>query len=69
MIQYSIGELIDKLTIVNLKLWHTEEKINELKESNVPATEIEVHFDRVVGFNKQRADIIMSINELFKEIQ
>jgi len=67
MIQYSIGELIDKLVIVNLKLWHTEEHISELKANNTAAEEIEKNCNRVVAFNKQRMDIIESINELYSK--
>lgn len=67
MIQYSVGELIDKLVIVNLKLWHTEEYISELKLNNADVTEIETNCDRVVAFNKQRMEIIKSINELYQK--
>ena len=65
MIQYSIGELIDKLTITNLKIWHTEENIDELNKSNASIEQIEVLCDRVVSFNKLRNEIIESINEFF----
>ena len=67
MIQYSIGELIDKLTIVNLKLWHTEENIQKLKKDSASAKEIEKLCDHVVGFNKLRNELIESINEFFED--
>ena len=66
MIRYSIGELIDKLIITNLKLWHTEENIHELHNSNAPAKEIEKLCDNVVNFNKLRNDLVESINEFFE---
>lgn len=66
MIQYSIGQLIDLLGIINLKLWHTEEEIKE-KEKTSPPEEVLELCDRVVAFNKQRNEIIESINEFFEE--
>lgn len=66
MIQYSIGELIDKLCIVNLKLWHTEEEIREKEKTGKPE-DVLVLCDRVVGFNKLRNELIDSINEFFKD--
>ena len=64
MIQYSIGELIDKLCIVNLKIWHTEEEIRETEKTNKPEETLGL-CDRVVGFNKLRNELIDSINEFF----
>jgi len=66
MIQYSIGELIDKLIIVNLKIWHTEEDIRET-EKTAPAEDTLKLCDRIVEFNKLRNELIDSINEYFKE--
>ena len=66
MIQYSIGELIDKLVISHLKLWHTEEHIKTLRDSDAPAKEIEKLCDNVVGFNKLRNELTESINEFFE---
>jgi len=63
MIQYSIGELIDKLCIVNLKIWHTEEEIRKDNGSNAAL----VLCDRVVEFNKLRNELIDSINEFFEK--
>ena len=28
LVRYTVGELIDKLVIVNLKIWHLEENLN-----------------------------------------
>lgn len=66
MIQYSMGELIDKLTIIHLKIWHLEEDIAAAKVSNIPVEEIEKMCDQVVNLNTTRNHIVKSINELFK---
>ena len=66
MIQYSIGELIDKLCIVNLKIWHTEEEIRE-KEKTAKPEDTLVLCDRVVSLNKLRNELIDSINEFFEK--
>jgi len=66
MIQYSIGELIDKLCIVNLKLFHTETEIREKEKTNKPEETL-VLCDRVVNFNKLRNELIDSINEFFEK--
>jgi hypothetical protein len=66
MIQYSIGELVDKLCIVNLKIWHTEEDISLFTKAGAEAKEIEKLCDRVVSFNKLRNKLIESINEFFE---
>ena len=65
MLQYSIGELIDKLSIVNLKIWHIEEEIKKKEKDN--PDEVLALCDKVVDFNKLRNNIIDSINEFFKE--
>ena len=65
MIQYSIGELIDKLCISHLKHWHTEEQIKTLRDSNAPVEEIEKLCDNIVSFNKLRNELVESINEFF----
>ena len=66
MIQYSIGELIDKLSIVNLKIWHTEEEIRKIEKTGKPEDTL-VLCDRVVNFNKLRNELIDSINEFFEK--
>jgi hypothetical protein len=65
MIQYSIGELIDRLGITNLKIWHTEEEIKE-KEKIEPPEDVLVLCDRVVELNKLRNELIKSIDEFFE---
>jgi len=62
MLTYSVGELVDKLTIIHLKVWHLEEKIAELKDKGAES-EIEKLCDQVVNLNTMRNKIIESINE------
>lgn len=66
MIQYSIGELIDKLVITNLKLWHTEEEIERLRTKGEEAKKIEEQCNRVISFNALRNELVESINEFFE---
>jgi hypothetical protein len=66
MIQYSIGELIDKLCITNLKQWHTEEEIKELREQNANSEELLPLCNLVVKLNKLRNELVKSIDEFFQ---
>jgi len=66
MLRYSIGELVDKLAVVHLKIWHIEEKIAEF--SDEPTQQQADLLDQVVSLNKLRVDIVDSINEIFEEL-
>lgn len=63
MIEYSIGEMIDKLTIIHLKIWHLEEDIASARAQSVPDLEIEKMCDQVISLNTARNKIVSSINE------
>ena len=63
MLQYSMGDLVDKLTIVHLKIWHLEEEIAN-ETGSLPDEEVERMCDQIVNLNTHRNEIIRSINEL-----
>lgn len=65
MLYYSIGELIDRLCITNLKMWHLEEKMADKNISNEEKGK--TISPQIISLNKQRNKIIESINEFFKD--
>ena len=68
MLTYSIGELVDKLCVVHLKIWHIEEETVKLKSNPSENLErINELLDQVVTLNKLRVNIVESIDEYFKE--
>ena len=67
MLTYSIGEMIDRLAVVHLKIWHLEEEIQKLKEINAPAKKIEIICDQVVNLNAFRMKIVKAIDEYFED--
>ncbi len=62
MLAYTLGELLDRLSICNLKQWHLEELI---ADENTDIEEVGRLADQVVAINNLRKKIIDSINELF----
>lgn len=68
MLTYSIGELIDKLCVVHLKIWHLEEEIERLRNLGEEELEnIEPLLNKVVSLNKLRVKIVSSIDEFLTE--
>jgi len=66
MIQYSFGELVDKLAVIHLKIWHLEEEVASRK--NEPADEdLEKILDQIVNLNTTRVKIVQSLDELWEE--
>jgi hypothetical protein len=61
--EYSIGELIDKLVVIHLKIWHLEERIGAGK-GTLQDKEIEEMCDQVVNLNTTRTKIIESIDRI-----
>lgn len=59
-----IGDLIDKLTIINIKIWHATEKAHLLHEKNEPKKANEL-FHKVEMMNVQRKEYINAINSFF----
>jgi hypothetical protein len=66
MITYSVGELIDKLAIIHLKIWHLEEDIAVARENGIPDENIEKMCDQVVNLNTTRNKIVQSIDEMYE---
>jgi len=63
----TIGDLIDKLTIANVRLWHIEDARREYCAG--PAKEEEKargFLDKVAAVNRERNSLIDQINAAFK---
>lgn len=56
----SLGELIDELSITNIKLWFTQEKVFEAERAKSPLA-VE-YVTRLVSLNAKRTDLINAIN-------
>lgn len=56
----SLGELVDRLTIVALKQWHLEEQMNNPDVSDEAKVEIT---DQIVNLNQFRMKLVDAINE------
>jgi len=67
MLTYSIGEMVDKLCVIHLKVWHLEEQIQKAEEDSLDAKEIEKLCDKVVNLNAYRMKIVKSIDEYFTQ--
>lgn len=66
MLQYSFGELVDKLAVIHLKIWHLEEEV--AARSDEPASkELEKMLDQIVNLNTTRMAIVKSLDELWEE--
>ena len=61
-----IGELIDKLTIVNIKIWDATEKSHLFYEQNDQKKTHE-YLTKVESMNVQRKELINEINTFFKQ--
>jgi len=66
MLTYSLSELVDKLSVVHLKLWHIEDEIGKRKKEDYPAEEIEPLCNQIVTLNALRIKIVNSIDEMFE---
>lgn len=58
----TLGSLIDKLTIANLKVWHAEDVRND---KNLPDEVRLAAADKVTVCNRQRNELVQEIDELF----
>lgn len=61
----TIGSLIDKLTIVNLKLWHQEEMAHDPQADDTTVANAKRKID---GLNLQRNALIQEIDELLRDV-
>ena len=66
MLKYSIGEMIDRLAVTHLKIWHLEEQIQKAEEEDWPAEKTEKICDQVVNLNAFRMKIVKAIDEYFE---
>lgn len=69
MLTYTAGDLIDKLCVVHLKIWHIEDEIERIKEQENSKERIDKLLDQVVTLNELRVKIVSSINEIFEELK
>jgi len=67
MLTYSIGEMIDKLCVIHLKIWHIEEQIQKAEVDGLDTKEIEKLCDKVVNLNAYRMKIVKSIDKYFTQ--
>jgi len=58
------GQLIDKLSIVNIKLWMAEDRI---RDCNYELVETAKQKQRIDQLNSQRNKLIQKIDEVIKE--
>jgi len=60
----TIGDLIDKLTISNIRLWNLEDKRRDWHNgiSEIPAEEMKGFLSKVSATNKERNSLIDQIN-------
>lgn len=67
-----MGDLIDRLSITNLKIWHLEEQIRAGKEKELTIEDIGKRALKIRDLNKERIELKNAINEDgngFKEIK
>lgn len=61
----TLGSLIDKISIVNIKIWHLEERRND---KSLPDKERLKAADELTIFNRQRRKLCQEFDELMKKI-
>lgn len=64
MLVYTIGEVIDRLAITNLKLWHLEEQMADASLSKEDKGRIS---EDIVLLNDLRCKCIEAIDEFFAQ--
>jgi len=67
----TIGNLIDKLTIVNIRIWNAEDMKRDAMEETDPATKSSqiLKATEITNLaNKQRNDLIQEIDEKINEL-
>jgi len=61
----TLGSLVDKLSVMNLKLWHQEEVKHR---TSLEVSKIADAARKIGVLNKQRNDLIQEIDEMVVEI-
>lgn len=65
----TVGQLIDKLSICNNKLWHVQEqafrfqKMSSVEYEAIPAQETKTAFERLASLNLERNALVREIDE------
>jgi hypothetical protein len=62
-----LGDLVDRLGIVNQKIWHLENEIRHMKELCVPLAEIGRRALLIRDLNKERVAYKNAIDEISEE--
>jgi len=63
--EISLADLIDRLSIINNKIWHLEEKLRSGKEETLELDELGSRAITIRDLNKQRIAIKNEINRRF----
>ena len=59
----TIGDLIDKLTIANIRLWHIEDARREFSSNNdINELKAKGYLDMISSVNKERNSLVDQIN-------
>ena len=61
----TLGSLIDKISITNIKIWHLEDKRNN---KNLPDKDRLKAADELTVLNRQRRQLCQEIDELVKKM-
>ena len=65
MYRENIGSMIDKLSILNLKIWHSEDVAHDKTSSNDKIADAK---KAINNLNRQRTDMVEAIDNFFYEI-
>ena len=65
--EVTLGELVDRLAIVNLKIWHLEDKIRDSKEKELGLEEVGRRALQIRDYNSERIAVKNAINEFAKQ--
>lgn len=69
----TLGSLVDKLTVANLKLWHVQEDVYRYQKmsledyAKVPPEETKRAWDRLAQLNLDRNSLMSEIDQCFAE--
>ena len=66
MICYTLGELIDRLSITHIKQWHLEEI---MADKDVSLEEKGKIPDQIISLNNFRKELVEAINEYFDKVK
>jgi hypothetical protein len=61
----SLGLMIDRLSILSLKIYHTQQ---EIERPNAPAGHADRNRERLATLNEQRKDLVDALNSVWDEV-